>query len=217
MRRYETVDPKGDMNLCEFCYPSESRSILFEDESVYVMPSLGQFTEGYLLLVTRDHVECIAEAADSRFVDVKERIADVLEDVYGTYGFFEHGRIGSCYHQRQNRICFHAHLHALPLPPDFDVAIERDFEGHAVDEITDLARHRERNPHYLYVETADGSKRFFEVDTDLERQYLRKRACESLGLPRECANWKRYPFYEKMAETADELQSYFPEQTTTTP
>jgi diadenosine tetraphosphate (Ap4A) HIT family hydrolase len=175
------------------------------------MPSLGQFTEGYLLLVTKDHVECVAEAADGNFADVKERVADVLEDVYGTYGFFEHGRIGSCYQQQQNRICFHAHLHALPLPTDFSKTVERDFEGRSVDSITELANHRERNPHYLYVETADGRKRFFDVDSDIERQYLRKRACKSLGLPTEYADWKRYPFREKMERTTDELRNHLSE------
>lgn len=211
MRRYEDVDSEGDMDLCEFCYPSESRSILFEDESAYVMPSLGQFTEGYLLLITKDHVECIAEASDSHLADVKDRVADVLEEVYGTYSFFEHGRIGSCYHQRQNRICFHAHLHALPLPPDFGSAVEHDFDGHSVNGITDIAQHRERSPHYLYIETADGRKRFFDVDTDIERQYLRKRACESLGLPRQYANWKRHPFRQKMEQTTRELRKHFSE------
>lgn len=197
-------DELGDIELCDFCYPREERSIVYENESVYVMPSLGQFTEGYLLLISKDHKECVAEVSDPSFESVKSSIGDALEHLYGASCFFEHGRVGNCYQKSQNRICFHAHLHCLPAPSLIDL-VEEDFKSYQIDGIAELSKYREQHHHYLYVD--DGTeKRFFPVDEDIERQYLRKKACESLGLPQEWSDWSTYPFRERMQVTAEDIE-----------
>lgn len=194
----------ADLDLCDFCHPKEERSIVYENDSVYVMPSLGQFTEGYLLLISKEHKECVAEISDSSLLRVKEAIGDVLERLYGSACFFEHGRVGNCYQKAQNRICFHAHLHCLPVPSLIDL-VEQDFKSYQIDSVSELSKYREKHPHYLYVDEG-AEKRFFAVDDDIERQYLRKKACNSLGLPQEWSDWSAYPFKKRMQVTADKIE-----------
>jgi len=205
MERRESLDCSDSVDLCDFCYPSADRSILYEDETAYVMPSLGQFVEGYLLLINKDHRECVAEATNDQFRRVKAGIEDALSEVYGTHCFFEHGRVGNCYQRSTNRICFHAHLHCLPLPGGFVDRIAADFDGRVVEGVSELRSIREEMPHYLYVEPADGPPRVFSVETDIERQYLRKQACKTLGLDPSDADWQSNPFRDRMQSTADRL------------
>lgn len=205
MRRRESFDSAVGDNLCNFCYPSEDRDILYEDEDFYVMPSLGGFREGYLLLLSREHKECVSDIVNPRFKRIKEGIADTLDKVYGTHCFFEHGRVGNCYHRSKNRICFHAHLHCLPLPSGFADTVAEDFEAIEIHDISSLSDIRSSNPHYLYVETSTG-KMVFPVENGIKRQYLRKKACEKLEIPTEYADWQTYPFRKRMANTAENLK-----------
>ena len=204
MRRRESLDLEAPNNLCAFCYPSESRDILYEDDQFYVMPSLGAFREGYLLLLSREHRECVADVANQQFEWVKEGIADTLDNVYGNYCFFEHGRVGNCYQKSKDRICFHAHLHCLPLPDEFVDAVAEDFEAIEIDDISNLSDIRDSHPHYLYVETSSKNV-LFPVEEHIERQYLRKKACETLDIPTEYADWQTYPFRNRMTKTTGEL------------
>lgn len=205
MRRYESVDPEGDRDLCRFCFPSADRAVLYADEEFYVMPSLGQFVEGYLLVLSRDHRESMAAAAGDHLRRLAAHVSEVLVETYGACCLFEHGRIGSCYRRASERICFHAHLHALPAPPEVLDLVAADFDPVPVATVADLPALRERHPHYLFAASHDGRSLFFPVEEDIERQYLRKRACEALGLPVGHADWQAHPFRERMAATAERL------------
>ncbi|PSQ50083.1 hypothetical protein BRD15_02330 [Halobacteriales archaeon SW_6_65_15] len=209
MKRYEDVDPDDSLGLCEFCYPSRSRTILYEDESVYLMPSLGQFVEGYLLLISKQHRNCIADVTDDHLESVKQTVANQLAETYGSYCFFEHGQIGTCYQRAQSKICYHAHLHCLPVPVNFISEVAEDFDSISMSEFGELSALKEEHPHYLFVETYDGEMGFFPVEDEIERQYLRKQACEALELPKELADWKEYPNREKMKCTGRELEGEF--------
>lgn len=220
MRRRETLNTDEDpreLELCDFCYPSPKYGItppiLYEDENVYVMPSVGQFTEGYLLLVHQDHVDCFAEVPNPEIEAVKESIRDVLTETYGACCFYEHGRTGSCLMRSDSQICYHAHLHCVPVPKNYTERIEEDFERIPVDEWSEIGDLYDEYPHYLYLETDDGEKSFFVADENIERQYLRKRACEALDLDTELANWADNPRYDKIYETVADLRDAFDEET----
>lgn len=201
------MDPDHTLDLCRFCYPSEQESILYENDSVYVIPSLGHFVEGYLLIISKEHETCVADAVDSSFILAKKEISKILESEYGSACFFEHGRIGSCYERSHNRICYHAHLHCLPVANDFTDEIAADHGSprriKTISELEDLQR---TAPHYLYVEPANGTGVFFNISDQLERQYLRKKACEAIDLPTEEANWKENPNREAMKRTVSSVR-----------
>lgn len=203
------VDPR-ELDVCTFCYPSPTYGttppILYEDERVYVTIALGQFTRGYLLLITKDHIDCYGDAATEEIAAVKSWLREILEDQYGSACFYEHGRTGSCMTRGNNRICYHAHLHCLPVPTDFTDRIAADFERREIGQWTDVVEQSDRDPHYLYLETDDGRKSFFAADASIERQYLRKRACEALSVDPELADWSENPLYDQVYETFADLR-----------
>lgn len=207
MRRREDIDANGSLSLCDFCFPRRERSILYENDQVYVMPTIGSFVEGYVLIVSTEHRACIAESGTDGFRRVKNAVGAELDDAYGAHCFFEHGRVGNCYQRAKNRICFHAHLHCLPIGGDIIGTVRDDFPSRRVEGIGDLAAVRQEMPHYLFIEADDGRKRVFEVDGEIERQYLRKRAAELVDLPAEHANWQDCQFPENRRKTAETLST----------
>lgn len=212
MKRYEDVTPEGEIDLCRFCHPRKSETILYEDENFYVMPSRGQFTEGYLLLLSKEHQDSVADVVTDQFVTIKSALGELLRDEYGSACFFEHGRTGSCYQRADNRICYHAHLHCLPIPSDFTDRVAEDFSAHPIDSIYELPTLRDDiSVRYLYVEPAPGRGRYFNIDSQIERQYLRKRACEALNLPPGAADWKTHPFKNRMRRTVETLDGQITE------
>lgn len=210
MKRLEDLDLDpgrafDDLDLCKFCYVSPDEAVLHEGEETYVLPALGQFVEGYVLLVHQEHVDCFAEAVTERTVEARRRIRSALTDVYGSCCFFEHGRTGACFQRGSEKIDYHAHVHCLPVAADFSDRVTADFDHVAVDDWSEIAALAERNPHYLYVETDDGSKQFYPVQERIEAQYLRKRVCEELGLPTRYGDWSEHQFPERMADTIERL------------
>lgn len=216
MQRWKNLntekDPE-DLGICTFCYPAPTQGttppILYEDEEVYVMPALGHFRNGYVLLITQDHADCYGDVANEHKNRVKERVREVLTDTYGSCCFYEHGRVGSCLARSENRICYHAHLHCLPIPENFTDRLASEFERVSVDEWTDIVDLSEEYSHYLYLETDDGEKSFFVVEDSIERQYLRKRACEALGHDTELANWVENPRWDDIYDTYADLRGQF--------
>ncbi len=206
MKRREELGVSDDTNLCSFCYPSREEEIIYDDDNVYVMPALGQFVEGYVLMINKEHEECFAGVIDQERRSVKNRLKDVLIREYGSYCFFEHGRIGTCLNRAENRICYPAHLHCLPIPEDFTSAVEEEHKRIGIEDITEVAQLRRKYPHYFYLETFNGRKSFFIVEESVERQYMKKRACEALGIPVEHADYTEYPFHRKMTDTAESLK-----------
>lgn len=209
MRRREDLDVDEDANLCIFCYPPKDRTILYEDENVYVMPCLGHFKEGYLLLISKEHEDCFASLMDEERVDVKDKVREVLKEKYGACCFYEHGQVGACLERGKNKICYHAHIHCVPIEKDFTEDIEKDFDRIEVENHHDLQDLYQKHSHYLYLETDDGIKSFFPVENGVESQYLRKKACQAIGLPKELANWKENPQRDKMKKTGRELKDLF--------
>lgn len=207
MKRREDIDTEAD--LCSFCYPREERNILYEDEDVYVMPCLGSFVEGYLLVVNKDHEDSFGDLMDQNRSDVFDMVRNVVEKKYGDCCFFEHGEVGSCLKRAESKICYHAHMHCLPIPSDITSLVREDFEPIFMEDLTELKQLKSENPHYLFIEDAEGRKKFFPVEDTVESQYLRKKACESVGKDRKFANWREHEFRDKMQRTAGKLRGEF--------
>lgn len=72
--------------ICRFCLPPEKERIIYTTEHFYVMVSLGPILEGYLLIISKQHIgACLhlpLEILDE-FCKLKSKIYNILTDVYG--------------------------------------------------------------------------------------------------------------------------------------
>jgi diadenosine tetraphosphate (Ap4A) HIT family hydrolase len=104
---------------CRFCTQPEKERILFETENFYVMVSLGPIVEGYLLIVTKQHIGAcfnIPPNIITEFLELKDLVRRILISHYGSCIFFEHGKVGSSLKfNYSNKHCYHAHLHCVPV------------------------------------------------------------------------------------------------------
>lgn len=212
MRRFSDLGsdrPYDELDLCRFCYLAPNEEVLFENENVYVLPSVGCFVEGYCLLLHQEHKECFAEAADPSIRAAKYRTRQTIEAIYGNCVFYEHGRTGNCFTRGNCKIEFHAHIHCVPVDVDISETLAQDFQQIVLDDWTEIRDFAQNHPEYLYFETDDRRKYFYPVNQNIERQYLRKRICEAVGMSDKYANWREYPFEEKMDRTAQKLKGAF--------
>ena len=111
---------------CEFCLrlgrsnPNRPWFDFFElggSESFVVVAALGALTPGHIMIVSRRHVERLADLALAELIEVDDVAGEWLSKLVDNWGcsvfFFEHGGRS----ETGERACIaHAHLQMLPLP-----------------------------------------------------------------------------------------------------
>lgn len=213
----ESEERLTELDLCTFCYPSEeydiTPEILHVFDDTYVLPALGNMIPGYVLLIHQEHVDCYGALSEDEISDCKrekEIVADILREEFGACCMFEHGRVGACMKRNDSKICFHAHVHCLPVSDDLIEHVSDRYTHHEAEDWTQLSELYDEFGHYLYVEEDSGDKAYFEVgDEPVERQYLKQVACEAADIDGKYANWQEYPRWDNIDRTLTRLRPRF--------
>jgi diadenosine tetraphosphate (Ap4A) HIT family hydrolase len=184
------------MDQCEFCDEFrggtrnsfaaryidrlKDRTIL-ETGHLKLLPSLGHFVKGYLLIVPKRHYCALGDAPLETLRQVEEikiELSRRLGPIYGRYTFFEHGTrgpgSGGCGID-------HAHLHALPLSIRTVLSrLKGEFSYRSIASLCALRR-ATGSASYLYCEdSARQSWLFFP--SFLPSQYMRRLTAEASGI-----------------------------------
>jgi diadenosine tetraphosphate (Ap4A) HIT family hydrolase len=148
------------------------------------MPSLGQITEGHLLVAPVRHYLSLADIPSAHRGELEALLTkarDILRAAYGSCISFEHGvRSGS-----GGCGISHAHMHLVPIAKA-EVFFDRLRSAHRfaqVSGVTAVDAHLDGSP-YLFVENVDGF-RYAAAVGPIPSQYLRK----SLAAVLENASW----------------------------
>ncbi len=109
---YDTVEREVAGGDCYLCRRAEQPAALFETPTLYVIPHMAPLQPGHVVIVSKTHVRCYAEAPDAVLRDLNVAIYIVqrfLTDAYG-YSVFgqENGAVGWA--------VYHAHINLYPLP-----------------------------------------------------------------------------------------------------
>jgi len=194
------------MATCLFCDPEAGREhcrqnfglrmdILARSRHFFVIPMPGAGTNGYLLVVSKEHHHSMADLPLARFEELLGLLGLLLPEVEKAYGpavLLEHG--STC----KNISCMidHAHIHIVPVPEGFSILddIGQKYPLTAMRNIGDLVfwgagEHvapdgsNGRHVGYLFYRERDG-KCFIHPLASVERfepQYLRKVLLLRLG------------------------------------
>lgn len=195
-------------DFCSFCGFDDEKTI-YETENFKVVSAVGQITEGYSLIMPKDHYHCIGalpENYQKEYIALKNKIRSALGKIYGACIFYEHGRVGYCNVQPGEQLCYHGHTHAVPLNvnlyeslvSDGLVPVKLSDPGEIFNKYSTLG-------HYLYFEDNDSNAYMFQITHPIPRQYLRKLTANAIGKP-ELADWSKYPEREKMLRTVKKIQ-----------
>ena len=179
---------------CPFCNPSKDvEGIIVEDKKLYVVPSLGQITDGgYLLVIPKAHVSCLRALGGAAAAEFEQVIQIVRHWLIREYRVpvvgFEHGIVG--------QTVKHAHYHLVPSQKiaawgSLSRRVRKDFPEASFELCPSLyhiaVRYAERQEPYLLW----NSGFCYEVcwNPPAPPQYFRTVAAEILGRP-ERANWR---------------------------
>ena len=195
------------MSSCLFCDIAEGNAawapenlIIAANEYAFAKPALGQFVDGYTLIVSQEHIRSFSEMSDvelGHVEELKDKIGAALKHLYHQpVVVFEHGcgqgpdlRGGSCID--------HAHLHVLPLQASLEYALQSRFRFTRLERLEDLARRCGTAGPYIYLETGRGERFTFELDSPIPSQFMRRLICQSLDQPN-LWDWKIHPFRERI-------------------
>lgn len=158
-----------------------SSRLIAQTRTFVILPTLGQLTEGYLLIVTKKHYPSMGHLTTTQLCEleeVKQKISKILSSLYGKPIFFEHGPvtegIGGCG-------VYHAHLHVAPIAETIDLIDNlRSLKGDKIKTLEPLIDKINRGKSYLFYENQEAVKYIFDGD-GVPSQFFRRILAEKLG------------------------------------
>jgi inosine/xanthosine triphosphate pyrophosphatase family protein/diadenosine tetraphosphate (Ap4A) HIT family hydrolase len=179
--------------------------VLYEDEHFMVMPPLGEFMQGGLLLLTREHILSFAQLPPAQFGHL-ERLLQVIQRVlikhWGvTPLVFEHGPAPDS----SKGVCCvdHAHLNIFPATVCIHPHLAERM-NFSLGPLSELAKLRRAEFGYLFVQENDGTRRAYD-GRNVPTQLVRRIITAQLGLP-ERWHWRDYIGQEELFATYNALK-----------
>ena len=179
--------------------------IVYEDEHFVVMPPLGEFIEGGLLLLSRLHILSFAYLPPELFERLERLLSAIRRELLARWGvsplIFEHGPAP----QRSKGMCCvdHAHLNIFParLPVHPHLSQRMNFQFSSLSELQRLQR---AEFGYLFVQENDGTRRAYDAQL-VPTQLVRRIITSQLGLAQRW-HWQDYPGYDELINTYKALK-----------
>jgi ATP adenylyltransferase len=176
-----------------------------------VVPSLGPFAEGCLMILTRHHYCSMAHlpaAQLARLAVLKSEVREVVTSHYRAPIVFEHGPsvpIGDAGFPICSGGCCidHAHFQVLPIEVDLLAMLKERHTMVPLSDLSDLAGFAVRRRPYVYFEDQQGRMYVGEAE-GVPRQYLRRLIAERLGIP-DRWDYDFFPNDEMIAATIGRL------------
>jgi XTP/dITP diphosphohydrolase len=212
--------PKVPGTQCPFCAELEgtdqtifsqaidgrlSSRIVYEDEHFVVMPPLGEFMAGGLLLLTRRHILSFAHLPYQLFEPLERlltAIGRVLRESWGVGPLiFEHGPAP----ERSKGICCvdHAHLNIFPARVHIHPHLKQRMKF-PVHSLPELARLQRAEFGYLFVQENDAHRWVYDAQY-VPTQLVRRIISSQLGIP-ERWHWRDYLGCEELVTTYHALK-----------
>lgn len=178
----------GQPAACDFCaevdgaghsyfrlqYPTTPSRLVRETEHFVVWPTMGQFVRGGLLIVSRGHLETMAESGPENDDELRGLISDIQRDGNRQYLVYEHGARrttgGSCG-------IYHAHAHLTPSEVRIDPRTVLGDDAISAGSYVDALEQLRSAEQYLLFECGDEAAyvKLNRADVRGSSQFLRRR------------------------------------------
>lgn len=202
--------PIADCAYCKYLNhenPHGQRTI-YTSKNFYVIPTLGQFIPGYLLIIPYAHVMSNAEldfSTQQELLTVIEDVHYLLKLTYAKDSFlvWENGTGNSGRGKAKDSIV-HAHTHIAPstlTAEKIESLSGFRFEKISTEELSKYNLHS-----YLLIKETENSWRISDnPDTYIPRQYVRQLLADEYGISGEQWNWRTFPFKDEMMQTYHDM------------
>lgn len=189
----------------------DKEHILYESNHFVVIPGLGAFFDGYVIIIPKRHVMSFAELDKEEYEEFSQVLSDmkfILESVYNKKIFvFEcgSGQNGGGKHETS---IVHAHMHLAPTDMPVLEEVHRSGLYPAQIESHELIEKYGKYPYMLYI---DQHENWFIIDnqeTYFPRQHPRQILADYMGLAKGEYNWRTNPMRWKLDVIAEEIYSF---------
>lgn len=193
---------------CYFCReiedPNENllkrNRIVLDTKNFVVLPTVGCFQIGYLLVLPKQHYLCFGELEPEMIQelnDIVNKLSDFIRKKFNQGCIiFEHGTKDLS--KLTATSIMHAHIHVIPFNVDILSALPDYCELKKIKGFQDL---KDESDNYLYL--CDTNLNQYIVKNDgYPSQFFRQIACKAMGIPKYW-DWRTYQFRENMEITLD--------------
>ena len=183
--------------------------ILYATENFVVMPTIGAFVEGYLLIVSQKHYMCMGQLSESELGELTLQLEILKERMEKCYHkkvvLFEHG--GTSCSNKAGGCINHAHLHMVPCDSRITHYIQRyGLEYYRISSLEELCVLAARNIPYLFWEDIDGEKYVIDKSV-IPSQFFRKILADICGVA-EKWDWRQHYFVENIERTLEMMKKF---------
>jgi ATP adenylyltransferase len=179
--------------------------IVYEDEHFVVMPPLGEFIEGGLLLLSREHILSLAHLTPAQFDHLERLLAAIQQALIRRWGgaplVFEHGPAPDW----SKGVCCvdHAHMNIFPATAQVHPHLAERMNL-VVGPLSNLAKLRRAEFGYLFVQANNGARRAYD-GKDVPTQLVRRIVTDQIGMP-DRWHWRDYLGQEELLATYNALK-----------
>lgn len=180
--------------------------VITESEHFVVIPTIGAFVEGYVLIVSKAHFECMGKIPVQLFPELERLTLSVKEMIQKEYGSnsicFEHGGL-SCTNLHGGCIA-HAHLHIVPCDTlMINEICSFGLTASKLQALSSLHEICQNDTPYLYFEDIDKEKYYLQGKY-IPSQFFRQIMARYHGRSSEW-DWRQYFFVENMEKTMERM------------
>ncbi|MGH7967549.1 MAG: HIT family protein, partial [Limisphaerales bacterium] len=179
--------------------------IVYEDDDFVLMPPLGEFMAGGLLLLTRKHIPSFALLPQALFGKLEALVDAVRRALVARWVvpplIFEHGPAAE---RTKGQCCVdHAHFNIFPAPVVVHPHLRSRMSSQIVP-LQELSMLERAEFGYLFVQENDGTRRVYDGHC-APTQLVRRVVTSELGMP-ERWHWRDFPGCDELVETYKALK-----------
>ncbi len=195
------------MTNCVFCnldFNKIENTIIYETENFIVIPSVGSLIDGYVLIVTKKHINSLSELTDEQkdeYEKLVEKTSKLFQKVYGTVPIvFEHGTSNLENAMSASSIT-HAHSHIVNFNFKNEKEIIKKYNFTKIENFKDV-----KNENYIYYISNDGTK-YVSYNFDSISQLMRLLIAKEIDKEQQY-NWREHAFNENIILMLEKFEKY---------
>lgn len=190
---------------CIFCDIDQSKienTIIEETDYFYILPTLGSLVDGYVLIVTKRHVNSMSELNDNELEEYKTIIAkyqNLFNKVYNkTPIVFEHGTPNQNSKMKANSVT-HAHTHIVNINFKNEKEILEKYNFKEINNLKEIETNKN------YIKYIYNNEIYITYNFPSVSQLMRILIAEELNY-KDKFDWKKERFDENIISTIERIK-----------
>ena len=198
-----------ESNNCLFCSIVKngsdliSNTVLYEDDDFFIIPAVGAFISGYVLILSKEHLYSMCYLSIEKKIKLQNIISKLTSIYEAKYGyaplFFEHGASYDC--PNLSGCCLvHAHIHVVPHRFGIMENMKTVLGLEEVNSIDKFYAESLNKPYLFFIN--NDKKIFFKAFSEvvMPSQVFRKWIAKDIGIATEW-DWRIHRFNKNIYKT----------------